>query len=358
MHKFASQTKPKKMLSRKVNLSYLLLSCILSIAVTFTICFQKFKHKNSTGELQAKSIPMVAAPSCGVVSHRMEGYKFIKPLLYADKICETGNYQGLKYELVDAIDKFKQAGMIDNASVYLKIYNHGGEFLSINENELFHPGSLIKLPILITYLTMEEKTPGILNKKLLFTLPPGGVPQQTYNSNQIVPGKSYSIKELLKYMVAYSDNNATYLLNNNVDLAAFSKMFSDLGLTVPDVHDPNFQITAKDYSAFFKVIYNAGYLNIANSEYVAELLNQCDFKDGIQSGLPADVEIAHKFGEWGDRKNPTIHQLSESGIIYIKNSPYLLTVMTQGKDVKKLPDVLRAISKITFKNIKEKEETL
>ena len=55
---------------------------------------------------------------------------------------------------------------------------------------MYHPASLIKLPILITYLKMEEKNPGILNKKLVFTLPKGGVPQQTYNTHQIEPGKS------------------------------------------------------------------------------------------------------------------------------------------------------------------------
>ncbi len=342
------------MLNKKVSLSNLLLSSVICSAVTFIACYNKFKHSGiqsaNAASVRANTVPT----SCGSVAHRLEGYKFVKPLLWGDKTCESANYAELKSELVNEIDIYKRNGAIDDASIYLKVFDKG-EFLSINENEMFHPGSLIKLPILITYLTMEEKNPGVLNRKLVFNLPPGGVPRQTYNSNQIKPGESYTIKELLRYMIAYSDNNATYMLNQNVDLDAFKRMFADFGLPVPDVRDLNYQITAKDYSSFLKVIYNAGYLTTNNSEYAAELLNQCDFNDGIVKGLPSNVQIAHKFGEWGDRTNPNVHQLSESAIVYLDNSPYLITVMTKGKDVKRLPEVISNISKIAFKSIKEKE---
>ncbi len=347
------------MLNNKVSFSSLFISSVLCSAVTFSVCYAKFKRSpiHSTSAAVAATLAPTVVPSCGTVSHRLEGYKYIKPLLYVDKTCETGHLANLKTELVGQLDVYKQSGVIDNASIYLKLLGQGsgGEFISINENNYYHPGSLIKLPILITYMTMEEKHPGTLDKKIVFTQPKGGIPHQTYNSHQIEPGKSYSIKELLKYMVAFSDNNATYLLNENVDLEAFKKMFSDFGLIVPDVHDMNYQISAKDYSAFLKVIYNSGYLTISNSEYVAELLSQCDFKDGMQSGLPENVQLAHKFGEWGDRKDPNVHQLSESGIVYLNNSPYLITVMTQGRDVKKLPEVLKSISKLTFNKVKETE---
>ena len=63
-------------------------------------------------------------PSCEVVAHRLEGYKFIKPLLYNSKTCESGNYHGLKVNIEDAIKNYQQSGRIDNASVYLKLLNN------------------------------------------------------------------------------------------------------------------------------------------------------------------------------------------------------------------------------------------
>ena len=338
------------MLTKRFNFATLVLTSAVCSALAIMVV--SFRDKQYVQNEQApQAITALSAPSCQTVTHRLDGYQFIKPLLYNDQTCESGNYDALKANIENAISQYKQAGNADNISVYLKLLTTR-DYIGINENEMYHPASLIKLPILITYLKMEEKNPGILNKKLVFTLPKGGVPQQTYNTHQIEPGKSYPIKELLKYMVAYSDNNATYVLNNNVDLEIFKKMFSDFGLVVPDVHDMNYQISAKDYSIFLNIIYNAGYLSIPHCEFAAEILSECDFKAGIESSLPPNVQLAHKFGEWGVANNPNIHQLSESGIVYLDNSPYILTVMTQGKDVKRLPEVISEISSIIYNTLK------
>ena len=83
---------------------------------------------------------------------------------------------------------------------------------------------------MITYLKMAEKNPSLLNKKIAFNTPNSEIPNQTFGSKQIVAGKEYTIRELLKYMVSYSDNNATYLLNSQVDLSVFRQVFSDLNI--------------------------------------------------------------------------------------------------------------------------------
>jgi beta-lactamase class A len=322
---------------------------ILTAAVCSTISvvvFAKQSKDKINKEQGAKTIEVPASAACETEVHRLAGYKYIKPLLYNTIACESGKYNSLKTKIDAVINQYKLAGDLDRVSVYLKILSNS-EFIAINENELYHPASLIKLPMLIAFLQMEEQHPGTLNKKLTFHLPKG-MPNQTYVTKQIEPEKSYTIKQLLKYMIAYSDNNATYLLNINVDLNVFKKIFSDFGLVVPDIHDKNYQISAKDYSLFLNIVYNAGYLTIAHSEFVADLLNESNFEVGMQSGLPSNTNIIHKFGEWGESENPDMHQLSESGIIYLDNCHYLLTIMTQGKDVNNLPPVLSDISKTIY----------
>ena len=333
------------MLNKRFNAVNVILTAAVCSTISVVVFAKQSKDKINK-ELVAKTIEVPASAACETEVHRLSGYKFIKPLLYNSIACESGKYAPLKSKIEAVINQYKLAGDLDKVSVYLKILNNR-EFVAINENEMFHPASLIKLPMLIAYLKMEEQHPGFLNKKLTFHLPKG-MPNQTYVSKQIEPEKSYTIKQLLKYMIAYSDNNATYLLNINVDLNVFKKIFSDFGLVVPDIHDRNYQISAKDYSLFLNIVYNAGYLTIAHSETVAELLNESNFEVGMQSGLPSNTNIIHKFGEWGESANPDMHQLSESGIIYLDNSPYLLTIMTQGKDVNNLPPVLSDISKTIY----------
>jgi beta-lactamase class A len=193
----------------------------------------------------------------------------------------------------------------------------------------------------------------VLDKKLIIDSKKDFIPNQTFNSKQIEFGKPYTIRELMKYMIAYSDNNATYLLNKNVDLKLFKKIFTDLNLAPIDLNNKNFKMNVKDYSMFIKIIYNSSLLSIDHSEFAAELLAQCDFKEGMVKGLPEGIKIAHKFGEMGDA---TSRQLHETGIIYIKNTPFLLTIMTKGYDVKKLPTVISEITKLTYQGLTQLSE--
>jgi beta-lactamase class A len=113
------------------------------------------------------------------------------------------------------------------------------------------------------------------------------------------------------------------LLNQQMDLAVFKKTFTDLGLSDPDMSKSDIPITARQYSLFMRVLFNATYLNIQDSEYCTELLSHSDFKTGLVNGIPGEMKVAHKFGEANDGINA---HFGESGIIYLNNSPYLLTV--------------------------------
>ena len=169
-----------------------------------------------------------------------------------------------------------------------------------------------------------------------------------YQSKQIKLGSKYTVRQLLTYMISYSDNNATALLNNNLEADVLYKLFADLNLVIPDIKAQHYYFTVKDYSLFLRTLYNATYLSVANSEYAMELLEKCEFKGGIVNGLPSNIRVAHKFGESG---TPTEMQLHESAIIYDKDKTYLLTVMTKGKDNKSLSSLISKISELVHKNI-------
>lgn len=314
----------------------------LSTYFTYTFCKHNLRNTAYASALQDTTEWATGTTSCDFNIKRMRGLEYIKPLLYVELKNESANLASLKSKINDEIEKYKKAGVLQSASVFLRVYQHGS-WMSINDTEMYLPGSLIKVAGLLTYLRMEEINPGTFNKRLSFTSPKEFIPNQTFNSKQIELGKSYTVKELLKYMIAYSDNNATYLLNKKVDNKVFLSLFKDLGLTVPDLNKPDFKMNVREYSIFLRVLYNSSYLSMEHSEFGAELLAQCDFTKGMVSGLPADVKIAHKFGEMGDA---TTRQLHESGIIYNKNTHYVLTVMTKGYDVNQLPPVISSITKL------------
>ena len=278
---------------------------------------------------------------------RLGGYEFVHPLMFAEPNCESPSFSQIKSEITTVIDSYKQSGVIRTASVYLRGFEHG-DWMEINGQEEFSPGSLLKVPELISFYKMDENKPGFLNKEIVYDKPLISPKAAVYLSKSIEVGKKYTIRELLYYMIAYSDNNATMLLSTHLDTSIFKKTFTDLGLPVPCWTCSDYKITAKEYSLFMRVLHNASYLSTQNSENCVEILTHSDFKDGIVAGLPVNIKIAHKFGEAG---NATDHYLSESALIYVNAMPYLITVMTEGPDLKKLPEVLKSISKLVYEKL-------
>jgi len=329
----------------------LLPSLLIVVAGILFFVFSQFhlfsgdNKKNTTPAL----MPAVAAQPSETTRYRMNDFMFTHPLMLVDQSSEASELINLKAEIEGVINAAKAQGAITSASVYINRLNND-HWISINGNEGYNGGSLLKVPVMMTYLREAEKRPGLLGRKLVFSYG-GKVPQQTFNEGNIEQGKSYTIKELMYYMIARSDNYATSLLNKNINTEAYENLFADIGIPKPNMTDRSYTLTVNDYSKFLRVLYNATYLNIEDADFALSLLSQVTFKEGLTRELPASVKVAHKFGEWGEPVAGTLHQLHESGIVYCDGNPYLITVMTKGKEVKPLPDVISQISKLVFDSL-------
>jgi beta-lactamase class A len=326
------------MISKKKALTAVLAASVLCSAATYIVA-----KKVSVKKEEAS----VNSGECSYNIKRLLGYEYIKPLEYAEPENESAIYSSFKSKVDALVAEKKKAGLLNNASVYLRDFKKGN-WMSFQGKVPFHPGSLVKVPILISYLKFEEHRPGILNAPVTFEAGQY-IPSQSYNSKQIEVGKTYTIRELLEYMIKYSDNNATFLLKKNLDVAQFKKTYDNVGLPVPNIMDVNYSLSAEDFSVFLKVLFNAGYLSIANSEYAIKLLTECDFKEGFLKGLPVGTPVAHKFGEWGD--GGVQHELHESGIIYLDGEAYILTVMTSGKNIQDLSKTIQEITQVFYQEI-------
>jgi beta-lactamase class A len=109
-----------------------------------------------------------------------------------------------------------------------------------------------------------------------------------------------------------------------------------------------YTIEPGDITGQAHIDFNAAYLNDINSEFATLLLQKCNFKEGIVSRLPNTVKVAHKYGESG---NQIEQELNETAIVYLDNNPYVITVMTKGRDYKLLPQVMSEISRIVYQNM-------
>src|SRR5262249_32692831 len=113
----------------------------------------------------------------------------------------------------------------------------------------------------------------------------------------------------------------------------------------------------KVYALFFRILYNASYLNKEDSEQALKLLSQATFKDGLIAGVDDGITVAHKFGEYAAKDAsgndvPGTDELHDCGIVYAPGHPYLLCVMTRGNQLTSLTTMVAQVSQIVFQAAK------
>jgi beta-lactamase class A len=276
--------------------------------------------------------------------------QFINPLLSCGDMGEQIGREitPFKHVVQKKIDDFIKSGKAKHVSVYYRDLNNGPWF-GIGEKDLFTPASLLKVPELMDYMKEAEKTPGILHEKIKyngnnFNADEG---ETIYPAAQAEYGKTYTVDDLLRLMIVYSDNNALMLLANR-GWSFLDRIYTVMGLPIPEFSGENYQITVKDYAEFFRILFNASYLDQEMSDKALQMLASTDFKSGLVAGVPKNIIVAHKFGE---RVTPEEKQLHDCGIVYYPNRPYLLCVMTKGTDMGDLISVISGVSRVAFDEV-------
>jgi beta-lactamase class A len=312
-----------------------------AIGIIVTVLFYKFGGQSIA--TSNRDLP-IQAPSFKI--KRLGGYKNIRPIISVELEEESQNLQKTKMAVASLIDSLKQVGAIEETSVYFRKVTTG-EWLSINDQAKYHPASLMKVPLMIAWLKMAEANPGILKQQLDYKIDDSKLPKsQHFTAPSIEDGKNYTVHDLIFYMMAYSDNRATHALQKFADLKFASKLFDDLGLPPLRLDDPDYVLSASEYSMFIKVIFNSSLNSPEFAEYGAEMMSNSAFKEGFAKGFPADTKMWHKFGEWSSAGKPD--ELHQSGVVFIGNEPYILTVMTRGKNLDNLASIIAKISKKVY----------
>jgi beta-lactamase class A len=266
--------------------------------------------------------------------------------------------KGIKYvpfELMTSKRIFEEISK--NKDITLSVYVRNLDnwpWFGIGENDAFAPIRTLKMPVFIAYLKWSEKNSNVLDK--LITLHP------TYWSedhtsfltkNKLKFNQSYSVRKLLEEMMVYSNDVAMNALIKNIPYSFLTQIDTDLGVLLPWEEDIQDYISLKEYSSFFRILYNASYLSPATSEYALSLLAQTDFPEGIRKGVPSHIDIANKFGEksYTDDLGEKKYQLHDCGIVYYAQYPYIICISVKGPDITKLPKIIWQTSDIVFEEI-------
>lgn len=288
--------------------------------------------------------------------YNCQNYTFINDEIRCSKeyVLNKKDYIVLKSELIEYLEKQNNVNKVTRYSVYFRDLDNGPIF-GINDREKFVPASLLKIPVMITYFKLAEENPSLLKEEITPSWDRDVIIDQYYKpSYSIEKNKTYSIEELIEYMISYSDNISYFVLLEKLkglDPTAelYLDTYKELGIINP-TSNLDETIYTKAYASLFRTLYNASYLSKELSEKALEILAKSDFKDGLVLGVPSDIKISHKFGE---RYIPSENrkELHDCGVIYYPENPYLLCVMVEGYNFNDLSNIISTISKMVYKEV-------
>ncbi len=284
-------------------------------------------------------------------------FRFINPLLECDMASELLGSPEL-INLRQAVDEYLaevgRQGTVVLASVYFRRLNDG-PWMGINERRLFRGASLLKVPLAMACLRKAEASPELLRKTLVYEGKEDLNVGQTYRpKDPLVRGRAYTVGDLVRRLVQDSDNNAGILLKQVVSDEDYWRLHQEIFPRRPGF--PSDNISVRDYSAAFRILYNASFLGKASSEMLLSMMSQSSFSDGIVAGVPPEVAVANKFGEsFVDHADGTMAEFHEFGIIYHPRQPYLLGIMLMGPDQERMPAILRDLSALIFREVDSRQ---
>lgn len=282
---------------------------------------------------------------------RESGYSFISPLLAcADEDAEqilNNESDALQDDIISFVTMARTRGDIADAGVYFRELD-GGTWLGVNFEESFTPGSLLKVPLAMAVYRRAMSDPAYLSQKVLFD---GNMlsTEPHYRAPIIEAGKEYTIDELVEALLKYSDNAAAVTLVKSIGEEELTKVYAELGIEIPSLNE-DYSMSVRRYASFFRILYNATYIDRIYSERILSILSESAFTQGVVAGVPTGTVVAHKFGERALQGSGVV-QLHDCGIVYKIGNPYLLCVMLRGDSYDELSKTIERLSRLVYERV-------
>ncbi|WP_082193077.1 serine hydrolase [Bacillus rubiinfantis] len=219
-----------------------------------------------------------------------------------------------------------------------------GDVFQINGKSSGRAASTIKLPLALYVMEQASKGKINLNKTLTYKS------YHYFGGSGIIQkkkvGTKFTIRQLVKYAMIYSDNIAFIMLKEYVGASNFQKYMNSIGGQYAYPRNGQTITSANDLTIYATELYQFSEKNKYGKELVG-YLKETVYNTTIPRGIKG-VPIAHKVG-----MIPASLIYNDVAIVYDKR-PFVLAIMTQGIAYEKSQKVIADIAKIVYKHHKAK----
>lgn len=207
-----------------------------------------------------------------------------------------------------------------------------------NEDEIFEPASLNKLPVMLSmYKTAEE---GNIDLETVYKLKNSDKISGSGSLSSKPAGYELTYKDLVRLMGNQSDNTAFNIAKNILSQRVIVETVRQLGMTNTEIFAQEQTTTPHDIGIFFQKLLKAEVVSPASRDEILEFLTKTTYESWIAEGLPDDIRVAHKYGR-------EIHVVNDAGIVFAEE-PFVLVILSKGVVESEADAVLPELARLVY----------
>jgi beta-lactamase class A len=256
-------------------------------------------------------------------------------------------------ELQQHISKLKsQYPSLSGYEVSVHILNLAdNSFVDVDGDAIFSAASIIKLPILIAFF--QDIDAGKINLNETLTIAKEDIAGGSGDMQDLPPGTTLPILQVVTEMITHSDNTATNLIIKRMGgIQPLNDRFKAWGLRqtrlynlLPDLDGTN-NVTAKELTRLLLLLHQGKLLSPQSQAQAIDIMQHVRNRNLLAAGIEEGAAIAHKTGDIG-------FMLGDSGLVTLADGKqYIITVLvTSTYDDGAAQNYIQTVSRLMFQHL-------
>ena len=221
--------------------------------------------------------------------------------------------------------------------LYVIRLNSGVDY-GVNENDIFEPASLNKLPVMLAmYIEVENDN---LDLETIYVLKDSDKVAGSGSLYGKPEGYELTYGDMLSYMGKESDNTAANIAKTFLGEEKIKQAIEIAGMSDTVVIGENQKTTPYDIGTFFKKLWEGDIVSKKHRDELLGFITDTIYEKWLAAGIPSSIDVAHKYGR-------EIHVVNDAGIIFA-DEPFVMVLLSKGVVENEADKAFPELSKIIY----------